>query len=155
MAVVRDTRLRRLFNKVTFYVHSSIPYTFTYISQLANGSNPVASLSQSHQRRMGARSSTGWLTSWRRRRHPRAISLMDDRLYVIHTICNCTDYFQDDELVSMIIAWPTHTCMSSPCMAVSGPGHQLARALFRCEMFLDFATVALSFVCGKYYSIMD
>ena len=28
-------------------------------------------------------------------------------------------------------------------------------ALFRCEKILDFATVALSFVCGKYYPIMD
>jgi len=26
-------------------------------------------------------------------------------------------------------------------------------ALFRCENFLNFATVALSFVCGKYYPI--
>ena len=31
----------------------------------------------------------------------------------------------------------------------------LARALFRCEIFLDFATVAFSFVCGKYCSIID
>jgi len=29
------------------------------------------------------------------------------------------------------------------------------QALFRCEKILDFATVALSFVCGKYYSIID
>jgi hypothetical protein len=27
--------------------------------------------------------------------------------------------------------------------------------LFRCENILDFATVALSFVCGKYYPIME
>ena len=30
-----------------------------------------------------------------------------------------------------------------------------AMALFRCEIFLDFATVALSFVCGKYCPIID
>ena len=29
------------------------------------------------------------------------------------------------------------------------------RALFRYEMFLDFATVALSFVCGKHCSIIN
>ena len=29
------------------------------------------------------------------------------------------------------------------------------KVLFRCEIFLDFATVALSFVCGKYCPIMD
>ena len=29
------------------------------------------------------------------------------------------------------------------------------RALFRCEIFLDFATVALSFIYGKYYLIID
>jgi len=29
------------------------------------------------------------------------------------------------------------------------------KALFRCEKILDFATVTLSFVCGKYYSIID
>ena len=28
-------------------------------------------------------------------------------------------------------------------------------ALFRCEQILNFATVALSFVRGKYYPIMD
>jgi len=28
-------------------------------------------------------------------------------------------------------------------------------ALFRYEKILDFATVALSFVCGKYYPIID
>jgi len=27
--------------------------------------------------------------------------------------------------------------------------------VFRCEIFLDFATVALSFVYGKYYLIMN
>jgi hypothetical protein len=27
--------------------------------------------------------------------------------------------------------------------------------LFRCEKILDFATVALSFVCGEYCLIMD
>ena len=29
------------------------------------------------------------------------------------------------------------------------------RALFRCEFFLNFATVAFSFVCGKYCPIID
>jgi hypothetical protein len=29
------------------------------------------------------------------------------------------------------------------------------RALFRCEKILDFATVVFSFVCGKYYSIIN
>jgi len=29
------------------------------------------------------------------------------------------------------------------------------KALFRCEKNLDFATVALSFVCGKYCPIID
>jgi len=29
------------------------------------------------------------------------------------------------------------------------------KALFRCEKFLDFATVALSFVCGKYFPIIN
>jgi len=28
-------------------------------------------------------------------------------------------------------------------------------ALFRCVKILDFATVIFSFVCGKYYPIMD
>ena len=31
----------------------------------------------------------------------------------------------------------------------------LIRALFRCENFLDFVTVAFSFVCGKYCLIID
>jgi len=31
----------------------------------------------------------------------------------------------------------------------------MSKTLFRCEIFLDFATVALSFVCDKYCSIMD
>ena len=30
-----------------------------------------------------------------------------------------------------------------------------SKALFRCENFLDFAIVSLSFVCNKYYPIMD
>ena len=29
------------------------------------------------------------------------------------------------------------------------------KALFRCEIFLDFVTIALSFVCGKYCPIID
>jgi len=29
------------------------------------------------------------------------------------------------------------------------------KTLFRCEFFLNFATVALSFVCGKYCPIID
>jgi len=29
------------------------------------------------------------------------------------------------------------------------------KALFRCENFLNFATVALSLVCDKYYPIID
>ena len=33
--------------------------------------------------------------------------------------------------------------------------HTKNKALFRCENFLDFTTVALSFVCDKYYPIMD
>jgi len=32
---------------------------------------------------------------------------------------------------------------------------QSNKALFRCEIFLDFATVALSFVCDKYCLIID
>jgi len=31
----------------------------------------------------------------------------------------------------------------------------VTKVLFRCENFLDFATVALSFVCGKYCPIID
>ena len=32
---------------------------------------------------------------------------------------------------------------------------ELTKALFRCENFLDFATVTLSFVCGKYCLIIN
>jgi len=34
-------------------------------------------------------------------------------------------------------------------------GLNATMALFRCENILDFAIVALSFVCGKYCPIMD
>jgi len=33
--------------------------------------------------------------------------------------------------------------------------HAVTKALFRCEKFLDFATVAFSFVFDKYYLIID
>ena len=36
-----------------------------------------------------------------------------------------------------------------------GKGQGLVYALFSLRKILDFATVALSFVCGKYYSIID
>ena len=32
---------------------------------------------------------------------------------------------------------------------------ELNKALFICEIFLNFATVALSFVCGKFCPIID
>ena len=37
----------------------------------------------------------------------------------------------------------------------AGPGPKVANALFTCEKILDFATIALSFVCDKYCSIID
>jgi len=38
---------------------------------------------------------------------------------------------------------------------ITGLAFQDPKALFRCENFLDFATVVLSFVCGKYCPIMN
>ena len=39
--------------------------------------------------------------------------------------------------------------------AINNQLNKIAEALFRCKKILDFATIALSFVCGKYCPIMD
>ena len=39
--------------------------------------------------------------------------------------------------------------------AINNQLNKIAEALFRWKKILDFATIALSFVCGKYCPIMD
>ena len=45
---------------------------------------------------------------------------------------------------------------STPSRAASPSWHPAStEALYRCEKILDFATLLFSFICGKYYLIMD
>jgi hypothetical protein len=50
-------------------------------------------------------------------------------------------------------AWPA-AAEDSFRVQLNSLAHQ-TKPLFTCKKILNFATVALSFVCGKYYPIMD